>query len=542
MAKKREARQGFLKGAAILAVATAIIKILGAIYKIPLRNILGTYGIGLFNGAYSIYNVLLTLSTAGLPVALSKMVSEANTLERHNQSRKIFRVSFIAFAAIGLICSLVMFIFAEQFAGAMGLPDTAYSIMALAPAVLLVYLMSAYRGYLQGLSHMTPTAVSQVVEVAVKLVVGLSLAIILMNRGYDVAVASAGAIIGVAAGSLVAYVYLWAAKKRHARLLPEPTASEPPADSSKSIVKRLFALCIPITLGSSLQSIITLIDTYQVTNRLQTAAGFSQRVAGELYGSYSSMTTLYYLAPAFVTPLTLSIIPAVTASLTRGDKASAASVSNTSIRITAILALPAAIGMCVLAAPIITALYNETTAVEGQILSLLALASFFVCMSLVTNAILQAYGKMRVPIYTMLAGGIVKIIINYILVGNPAINIMGAPIGALACYAIISLLNLIAILRIVSDRPNYLQVFLKPFAASVIMGAAAYFTYPLFYNVIHERLLDSARMSNVLALGFAVVVGVVIYAVLVVAMRIITKEDLKLVPKGEKIAKWLHIR
>lgn len=539
MAKKREARQGFLKGAAILAVATVIIKILGAIYKIPLRNILGVYGIGLFNSAYNVYNVLLTLSTAGLPVALSKMVSEASTLERHNQARKIFKVALVSFGVIGLVCSLVMFGFAEQFAN---IPDTTFSIMALAPAVFLVYMMSAYRGYLQGLSNMTPTAVSQVLEVAVKLVIGLSLAIILMNSGYGVTYASAGAIIGVACGSLVALFYLWSARRKHERLLPPAGAFEQETDSTKSILKRLFVLCIPITLGSSVQSIITLIDTYQITARLQSAASFTETAAGELFGAYSSQLTLFNLPPAFVVPLTLSIIPAVTSALTRGDKASAARIGNTSMRITAILALPAAAGMCVLASPIVTALYGDATAIDGQILSLLAIASFFVCMSLVTNAILQAYGKMRVPIYTMLVGGVVKIVINYFLVGNPAINIMGAPIGALACYAIISLLNLIVILRTISERPNYIQVFIKPCIASVIMGAAAYFTYPLFYRVFFGRLFDSARMSTVLALGFAVVIGVVVYAILIVAMRIITKEDLKLVPKGEKIANLLHIR
>jgi stage V sporulation protein B len=365
----------------VLAASTVIIKLLGAIYKIPLGNILGDSGYALFYSAYSIYNVLLSLSTAGLPVAVSKMVSEANTLGHYHQVKKIYRVAFITFAVTGATGFLIMFAFAQPLAGLMKNPDAVYCIMALAPSVALVCLMSIYRGYIQGLSNMTPTAISQVLEVLFKVILGLGLSIWLKSQGYSMMIVAAGAIFGVSAGSLVSLLYLIAANRKQGKYLCEPSEAEPPADSGKLIFKRLVGIGIPILLGSLALSFTMLIDDFQIMNRLQTVAGFSYDQAKVLFGAYSKVFTVMNLPPAFVVPLTLSIIPAVTSRITMKDQEGAARICVSALRITSSLALPAGVGLCVLAQPIIHTLYSDIHSSGGSILACWAsLPSFCVLL------------------------------------------------------------------------------------------------------------------------------------------------------------------
>ena len=203
---QESSKQNYLHGAAIMAAGVVVIKILGAIYKIPLGNILGDEGYGYFSVAYNIYNVFLTMATAGMPVALSRMISEADTLGRPMQARKIFRVAWLTFATIGLILGLVMFLFPTELAGMLNNVRAAQSIWALSPALVLVYLTSTYRGYAQGMSNMKPTTVSQILEVVGKVTVGLVLAWSFTRAGKSLPVASAGAIFGVTAGRLRSFI------------------------------------------------------------------------------------------------------------------------------------------------------------------------------------------------------------------------------------------------------------------------------------------------------------------------------------------------
>lgn len=523
-------KQSFFGGAAILAVGIAVVKVIGAIFAIPLFNIVGDAGAADFNNAYNIYSMLLMISTAGLPVALSKMVSEANTLGRENQSRRIFRVSFAAFLTLGVLSFLVMWFGNQWCAGLLHNPNAAYGIRVLAPAVVCVGCLSAFRGYAQGSFRMTPTAVSQILEALCKLFVGLALAKHFMDLGRGESVAAAGAIGGVTAGTILALVYMAIDYFLHRTA----TRANDRPEESGVILRRLIAIAVPITISSSMVSIITLIDTSLVQGQLQGALGYTLDETRHLYGTYSAVMKLYNLPASLMVALTASVIPTLSSALAAKNRAQTTRVTNASLRVTALLAFPMGLGLWALAEPITRLCYPKYDVVlGGELLAVLGIASLFVCLTLISNSILQAHGAVKVPILSMLIGGVVKIILNYNLAAIESINIHAAPIGTLVCFALSTVVNLFFVWLIVKDKPNYFALFTKPLAASLLMALCAKAAYALASRFVS---------SNLVCVAAAVLFAVVVYAVLVIALRIITKDDLMLLPKGEKIARLLHIR
>ncbi len=537
--------QNYLHGAAILTIAVIVVKILGAIYKIPMANIMGTKGFAHFNVAYNLYNVLLTLSTAGLPVALSKLVSEANSQGRPEQIRRTFRVALISFIVFGTAGSAVMFLYPTELAVFMGDAGATQSMLALAPSVLLVCIMSAFRGYTQGLSDMRPTSLSQVIEVAVKVFFGIALMLVLQRQGFGTPILSAGAISGVAVGSVVACIYMGAVAVRRMKSERLYCAEKPEKDCAASekdgvIFRRLIRIGIPIALGSSVLSVITLINTKLILGQLQNAAGFSYDLATDLFGVYSATLPLFNLPAAIITPLTISIIPAIAGFIELKRYGEARDVIESSLRIATIIALPMAVGLSVMSAPIMFAVYG----LEGQgaaMLTLLGAASFFVCLALMTTAILQAGGRERLPMYTMLMGGLLNIVLIWVLVGNPEINILGAPVGTVFCYAFMAGLNLWFVIRKLPERPKLGKIFFKPLLNCAVMGFAAWLVYPAALQLLGAGP-EPERKLVLFAMVAAISVAVLIYLVMTVFTRAITMEDMRLIPKGEKLAKLLHIR
>ncbi|MEG1764281.1 MAG: polysaccharide biosynthesis protein [Oscillospiraceae bacterium] len=538
--------QNYLHGAAILTIAVIITKLLGAIYKIPLGNIMDDAGFAHFNVAYNLYNVLLTLSTAGLPIALAKLISEANSLDKPEQVKKTFKVALTAFVVLGAVGTVVMFAFPTELAIFMEDVEASQSVFALAPAVILVCIMSAFRGYTQGLSDMRPTSISQVVEVAVKVGFGLVVAFILQKQGAGTPILSAGAISGVAVGSLVACIYMGFAAKKHMLIEKERYANVPAitaqeAEKNSAILKRLIKVGIPIALGSCVLSVITLVNTKLVLGQLQNSVGFSAVEATTLFGVYSKALTLYNLPAALITPLTISIVPAIAGYITKKQFGEAKSVIESSLRISTIIALPMAVGISALATPVMNGLYPGSAEQGGALLAIMGIASFFVCLSLMTTAILQASGRERLPMYTMLIGGSLNIVLNWFLVGNPAINIYGAPIGTLICYVVMSGLNLWFVMKKLPERPKLTRVFLMPAINCALMGFVAWLIYPAALKLIGAGP-EPTRMLILVGLAVAIGIAVIVYAVLTIITKSITLDDMKLIPKGEKIAKLLHIK
>ena len=611
----------FFGGAAILAVGILVVKLIGMFYKIPLLNIIGEQGSADFNNAYNIYSVLLTISTAGLPVAVSKLVSEADALGRRNQVRRTFRLALALFLILGVLSFLVMFFGSEQLAGLMNDSMAAPGIRALAPAVICVGCLSAFRGYAQGHGNMTPTAVSQIIEALCKLTVGLGLAYWLVGHGADASHAAAGAITGVTVGTIVALAYML--MNFLITRSQEPQLADDRPDEPSTILKHLLMIAVPITISSSMVGIVTVIDTSLVQGQLQRALLENQdtwtlyqdfvdfaslkealsawqaalpdgsavsmslldqyaaqaealrdqqsaltdlqsaslelhaaleNISRTLYGNYSGALNIYNLPTSLMAAVTAAVIPAVSGALARRDRRGAGRITGSALRISALAACPMAVGLFVLGEPIMALIFpNLNPQLAGPLLSTLGLATLFVCMMLVCNSVLQAHGFVSLPVIIMVAGGVVKIITNYNVVIQPTIGIYGAPMGNILCFALCMTLDLVVMSRVLPRRPRYIQVFAKPLAASALMGLGAWAVYGLMSKlfeatgifmsadpVTHE-VLGLSRTGNAAATLLAILVAVAIYGVLVIALRAITKDDLMLMPKGEKIARMLHL-
>ena len=543
-------KQSFLGGAAILASAVAVVKILGAVYKIPFGNIVGVEGQTYFTVAYNIYNVLLTISTAGLPLAISKLTSQAHTQGRENQKRRIFSTAIWLFFGLGLAGTLLMYFGAGRLAAFMNGPLGYWPIRALSPAVFCVCLLACMRGYTQGQGNMTPTAVSQILEALCKLVLGLALAWYFLRLGLGLDIAAAGAILGVTAGTFLSLLYLILYLLRHR----ERKSSLDTPDSRGRIMGQILAIGIPITLSNSAMSIITLVDNKIVLGRLHDIPALADSAA-KLFGQYTFGMNLINLPPSFVFPVTMSLIPFAAAALTRRDHKEAGRIVSSAFRIVAVLAIPAGVGLSMLGGPALLMLYPRRQAdalAAGPHMRWLGVACVFICLMNLTNVILQTYGKERIPIYTVIAGGVVKVMMNYLLVGNPEINIHGAPISTLLCYVTIVGLNLFFVWKYSPEKPRYLEIFVKPVIASLLMGGGAWAVHGFLNRALPGVFLGmlsgegaaarAAYLSNALATLFGILAGVIVYAILVVALRILRAEDLKTVPHGERLAKLLHLR
>ena len=549
-------KQTFLQGTAVLAIATVLVKLMGFLFKVPLNNIIGEDGFGYFNTAYDVYNVLLMISTTGLPVAMSRMISQAQTLGNHAQIKRIYRTSLYVFLTIGMVGSLGMLFFCRQLSVMVTTNENSWAaIAALAPCVLLICLVSAYRGFFQGQSNMTPTSVSQIFEAVTRLVVGLGLAWLVMKltgeaavraqgivlasgetaQDYgDITLAAGGAILGVTLGSLISVVYLHHKFRQSNQILSLGGGT---AKSTRSTIKELLSIAVPSTLGSAGLQIINLFDTMIYMRRLTGALQWTEKMADSAKGVYNFCQTVFALPCSFIPTITIAVIPAITASLTRKDLAEAKATSESSVRTMALIAMPCAAGLFVMAEPVIRLLCSTYTEDKIQLaatmLAILGLTVIFNSLVLLLNAIMQAHGDVVTPVVNMLIGGIIKIIVNYILVGQPNLNIVGAPIGTFICYISITALDLIAMKRHISARPAIFKNIIRPGLASAIMGAATFMVYRVLSNAI-----SSWKLACLLSLAFAVV----LYAVLVVFLRCLTYEDCMLLPKGEKIAKILRIR
>ena len=542
-------KQNYMHGAAILTVGVIIMKLLGFIYKVPLGNILGDEGYSMFMGAYSIYNIFFTLATAGLPVALSRLVAEADAHGRARQEEKTFRVALVTFAVIGVLFSFVLFAFPEWLAANyLENPDAAWSIRAMAPAILLVCLVSAYRGYCQGNGNMIPTTVDEVLEVLFKVISGLILAVLVLRAGKGRPMGSAAAILGVSIGSVISLAYMIWYKHRHYYSLaasftagivsPDSPSEEGPPDSAAKIVRDLLAIGIPIALGACIMAILNSVDSKLCMNRLQSAARFSYYEAKVLYGVYGKAQTFFNLPAAFITPLTISIVPAISAAFAKGNGESAARISEDSMRISALIALPMGVGLSVMSEPIMRGFFQGSHQSGPGLLAIMGAASFFVCMLLMENAVLQASGKERYTMITMILGGLAKILVNWFLVARRPINIYGAPIGTLVSYIVMCAMNFVFMSSMLEQTPRVGRILLKPAACSAVMGLSAWACYGLFGRLIHVP----GRLGLLLVMFAAMAAAVLVYIVCVILLRAITREDLELIPGGGKIAAFLHVK
>ena len=524
-------KQNFLQGTALLAMATAIVKVIGALYKIPLNAIIGEQGFGYFNTAYEIYNVLLMISTAGLPVAMSRMISQASSLKHYNQVRRIYNTARGIFLGLGITGTLLMTLFCRQLAQFQNQPDAWAAIGCLGPCVLLICVMSTFRGFFQGQSNMLPTSISQVLEAVVKLIVGIVAALILLKTTGSVALAAGGAILGVTASCLVSSVYLFGCFRKVYPNLPQ-TREEP--RSFADTARGLLIIAIPITLGSAGLQFLTMLETKIYMGRL--LLFHSQAAADTMRGIYGMTQTIFNMPCAFITPITISIIPAITAQLTTCRDQEAKEIEESAARITGLISMPCAFGLGLLAEPVTSLLGGYTgnnLILATRLMTILGFSIMFNAVVLMTTAIMQAHGHAGRPVINMLIGGLLKLAAVFLLTGNPHIGIVGTPVGTLLCYLAICILNLYSIRTLLDNPPSLVKHLLRPFFAAAIMGVFVFATLTVLkYAGISSRLI---------LCGGPIAVGVLVYVFAAVKIKVVTREDCLLLPKGEKIAKLLKL-
>ena len=545
-------KPNFLKGTAILAATVVIVKVIGAIYQIPILRILGNEGAGYFHVTYMVYGLLLAISTAGVPVALSRLISSADARDNAPLIKRYFSVSLPAVTVIGILIMLAMFFFADSLANFMSSSLAATGIRVLAPAVFFVCIISVYRGYAQGFQNMIPTAASQIIEVVSKAIIGLIVAFYLARAGYQSQYISAGAITGVTVGlGLCIPVLIWYKRKidiKQGDKTREPSpclAGDLP--SRTHVLLRFLKVSVTISLSASFMSIMGVIDTSVVSNRLQSALMLTESEAMIQLGLFRKGLSLYNLPPSLVVPLAVSIIPAIAAAIAKKNRDEAKIIMQSSVKLTNLFAMPACAGIMVLAGPILKALYydpSQSTEAVGtmtSILVILSLASYFVCLQHMTLATLQANGYERVALLTFPVGAVVRIALSYFLVADPNIGIIGSSIATLACFIVIVILNIIFILIKVESHINIVNCFIKPLICTLAMATIAFLIYEGAYR-LGSGSIGTGENAVRLYLAASILAGVTVYVALIVLTRTITKDDLSFVPKGEKLAKLLKVR
>ncbi len=528
-------KQSFLHGAALLAMATAIVKLVGALYKIPLKMIIGDQGYGYFMTAYDIYSVLLMISTAGLPIAMSRLISQADALGHTNQIRRVYKTAQAIFLGLGIISSLLMTLFCHQLAAFQRQPDAWAAIACLGPCALLMCIMSAFRGFFQGQGNMRPTSNSQVLEAFIKLIVGLAAAYAVIRYTKSIALAAGGAIMGVTISCLFSVIYLFGKFRPAYRELPQ---SRDVPRSYGTTAKGLLVIAIPITIGSAGLQLLTVLETKLYMGQLLTANGLSQDAADTMRGIYGMAQTIFNMPCAFMIPIATSVLPTITAQLTLKHNKAVRRTEESAARIAGLLSLPCTVGLFLLARPVMALLggySGEKLDTAANLMRILSVSIFLYAIIQYTNAVLQSHGQAHIPVINMLLSGIMKLIVVYLLVGNPAIGIAGAPIGAALCYLCIAAMNLLAIRRVVPQKPALMKNLLRPLIPSAIMGLAVFGSYKGLSALLGQGA------SNVLLCGIPIIIGALVYFVAVVYFRAVTKADCCLLPKGEKIAKLLRL-
>lgn len=524
-----------VKGAAILGVAGLIVKLLGVFLKIPLTALIGEEGMAYYGYAYPLYSLFLVVATAGIPVAISRLVSEKIAIRDYAGAHNVFKVSRALLLFIGVVSFAICYFGAELIAKyAFGDMGALLPMKAIAPALIFVPVMSAYRGYFQGRQNMNPTAVSQFFEQIIRVGVGLVLAYYLVNVSLEAA--AAGATFGATAGSvggllIIVIIYLCnkkvivyhIKKNRHYNL----------RERKRDIIKQILLISIPITIGAAILPIVNFADSMLVTRRL-VAGGFELEIARNMYGQLSAYCNTMVGLPAVLTQaIAVAMVPAVAAAYKLSKTNEVHDNINLGLRISMIMGMPCAVGMAVLAEPILLLLFPANPAGVASAAPTLMIMCISVVQSALlqtTTGVLQAVGKQSLPVVNLAVGAVAKIVFTFALVSVPVLNIKGAAIATVIFYTIALALNFYHVIKYTGVRINIALNFLKPSVAALLMGAAAFAAFKLLYSQ-----LGSSNLSCLIA----ICVGVVVYGVLILVTKAITKEEIARMPKGDKLVKIL---
>ena len=521
-----------LKGVAIIGGAGIVVKILGALFRIPLTNWVGQLGMSYYQVAYIIYSALLVMATAGFPVAISRMVSENNAQGKYKNSHKVFKVSIAIMGTIGLILSTICYFGAGFFTERIGNPNATLAVQSIALALFFVPLLSSIRGFFQGRQNMKPTAISEIVEQLVRVFVGLILAKSFLSSGLPQAAAGAafGASVGAGA-SLAIMLLIYFMSSQYIRLQEERGRQD--VDKASVIAKKIFTIAIPIIIGAEVVPIMNALDMGIVMRRLQ-ATGWSEVESQGLYGLISGYcSTLVNLPQFLIQAIAISIVPAIARAAATRDENDMLQHVELGYRLTMLIAFPCAMGIFALAKPILWLMYpariDEATA-AAPTLMILSLSIITLAVYETTTGVLQAVGKQVVPVKNLAIGAVIKIALSFVLVGIPSINIKGAAISTVIAYGIASFLNNRAVDRYIRPYIHPGKTYIRPLIASAVMGAGAF--------LVHFVL--SKFLGNSIACLLGVLTGVFLYMILVIGLKIVTPQDLEEISIGRKLNRLIN--
>jgi len=520
--------EGILKGALILGVAGIFVKLLGAMLRIPITNLLGE-GMSYYSVAYAVYSVLLVLATAGIPVAISKMVSERVALEKYADAKKVFHICIYIMGFVGVISFSVCFFGADLISQMMKVPKVALSIKAIAPALLFVPLLAAFRGYMQGWSYMQPTAISEIIEQIVRVIIGLLLTYTLISYGKEVGAAGAtlGASVGALAGffaMIMLYNFFFRRKIEHNVLSCDET------ESSRSIAKEIATIAFPIVIGAEIMPLMETVDATMVMRRLQ-ETGWTLKEAEALFSQYGGFcNSLISFPQLFTQAVAVSLIPVISGAYGIKNYVKTRENVTLAMRLTTLMGFPCAVGIFVLAEPVLLLMYpyqRELALSSVTTLKVMTIGVVFLAIAQTSAAVLQSIGRPTEPVKHLFYGAMLKLVLTYWIVGIQIINVLGAAIGTIAAYVIACVLNCCSIRKQLDFSFNVINVILKPGLIAVSMGIIVHLTF--------ESL--SMIMPHSIATIISIVIGIISYIFLVFYSQIITEDELLLLPGGGSLAR-----
>ncbi len=483
-----ELLSGLLGGTLSLTVSTLVVKLLGLIYKIPLASILGDEGMGYFNSAYTVYAFFYLLCTAGVPKAVMILVSEAKAAGRGDMERKTVRVASILFLSLGAVLTTVFMVFSAPLATLIGNSRSAYTMLAIAPSIIFISLAGVIRGYLSANMLLLDIAVSQVIEGAGKLAIGMLFAMVGRRMNMPIEMLSAMTILGVTLGAGLGLLYLLVCSK--IKLKRENTGQNKKTQTSREIIKRILSISIPITVSAAIMSITNLIDLGLIMRSL-TLVGYSESEASAMYGNYTTLAVpMFNLAVSIITPLSVAYLPILTRCAVGGDTDGLIRAERGALDFTAILSAPMTVGMVVFAKEILGLLYPSSEIKLGaSLLVLICSAIPFYSLLLVTNTSLEAQGRVNSPLISMLFGSIAKVIVSFLLITKTELGILGAPIGTVATYAVALFVSLIIYGKRFKRSLPIITSYLPPYLVAIASILLSRAVYDWLYIVIDGRAL-----------------------------------------------------
>ena len=530
---KRQAN--FMYGAAILSSAAIVVKIIGACFRIPLGNLIGGEGMGYYNAVYPVYTLLVVIATTGIPIAISRLVAEHMTDGDTGGAHRVFRVALVLVTVLGLCFFAILFFGASSITNQMTeLSGAVYGMQALAPALIFVPIMAAFRGYFQGMQNMVPTGLSQIVEQIFRVVFGLLLAYLFITMGVEYAAAGGtfGATAGAAAGLVCMLIFYSRYKKsnsfRARRAEARATREAARTVTNGQIIKRIIWIAVPITVGASVMPIMYNIDVWVVPDRLA-YAGFDPVTARSLYGQLTGFAeTLTNLPKVLTQAIAISMVPAIVRAWRQKDKERLDYNVTLGLRLAVIIGLPCTVGFMILSEPILLLLYPaqaEDAISAAPALFIFAIGVIFLSSIDALTSVLQGIGKQMIPFINIAIGACCKLLITYFLTGIPLFNIKGAAIGTVCAYIVATVLNYRAVVAYTGIRFDLKLTFMRPGIAAGCMGIVVAVIYFTLSNIIDSRL----------ATVCAILIAIIVYMVLLFVTRSIRGEELKLLPKGDKI-------